>query len=131
MYEIQEDRIRRTAAETTARLAEERSRVEESIRASQREEHQVAACSREETRGFAAHESSSYQDHTELATKQNNDLLKRLNAANTKNMELDQQLQNYAQHMTMMQKSAAQQIYLCSSSKRFGCSTNSIACSPQ
>lgn len=45
-----------------------------------------------------------------MATKQNHDLLGRLNDANSKNEELEHLLQECAQHMALMQRSSAQRI---------------------
>lgn len=43
MYELQEDRIRRTATEAEALLAEKRARVNDTICGSLREEHRAVA----------------------------------------------------------------------------------------
>lgn len=56
MYELQEDRIRRSAAEAEALFAEERTRVEHASRESRREEHHAVERLWEEALGFVAHE---------------------------------------------------------------------------
>lgn len=89
MYERREDRTRRIAAETELLVYEERMKVENALRDPRYEEHHTVERVREETRGFAAHESNAYG----IAAKQNHDLFSSFNGANTKNAELEHILQ--------------------------------------
>lgn len=89
-------------------LSEGRARVEETIRASQREEHQTVASSCEEMCGSVAH-CSANRSHW-VAAKRNANIFGRLHIANENNAELEHRLQSYAQHTLLMQHSAAQHI---------------------
>lgn len=64
---------------------------------------------REETRGYANHESAAYRDHLQVAAQQHADLMNNLRPANEKNLELEQQLYNYTNYITLMQQRAADQ----------------------
>lgn len=86
MYELQEERIRRTAAEADTLLFEDRVRVENTLRDSRHEEHQTMERMRQEARSFVVHESNAFG----VATTQNHDLFSSLNDANTRNAELEQ-----------------------------------------
>lgn len=81
MFELQNNRITRAASDAETLLAEERARVREANHVSKREEHQALARLREQTRGFAAHDSSAYRDQVGMAARENNDLLDKFNAA--------------------------------------------------
>lgn len=87
-------------------LAEERMSVENTLRESRHEEHQAVERMREEARSFVSHESSGCG----MAARQNHPFLGSLDDANTKKTALEQILQEYAQHMALMQQRAAQHI---------------------
>lgn len=70
-------------------LADEGTRVEEAIRASQREEHQTVARLQEETHGFAPHETSADRHNIRMTEQQNTDMLGHLSAANKKAFQLE------------------------------------------
>lgn len=105
MYELQENHIRQTAAQAESLLAEERARFEEASCASQREGHQAGERLRRGGTWFRcapiSHWDSSETKHRPL---------RRSSTSDEKNAELEQRLQNYAQHVTLMQETAAQQI---------------------
>lgn len=87
MYELQEDRFRRTAAVAEVLLSEERASVENALRESRHEERHVVERMREEARSFVAHASTSFWW---MGARQNRDILGNLNDANTRNAELVQ-----------------------------------------
>lgn len=78
-------------------MAEERARVEATIHVSRRGELQSVTRLREETRGYANHESAEHRDHLEVAATQNADVMNQLQSANEKNAGSEQQLQDYTQ----------------------------------
>lgn len=107
MYELQEDRSRRTAVAAAAFLTQERNPVDEAIRASKHEERQAVA----------------------RAARQNADLPGHFNSASEKTRRRKEHgLHNYAQHMTMICSRAPPSRYRSSSSSGFRCNTNSLAC---
>lgn len=61
---------------------------------------------REEARSFVAHECNAYGS----AARQHNDLLGRLHEANARHAGLEQELQEYAHHLAIMQQCAMEQI---------------------
>lgn len=69
MHKFKQDCIRRAGAEAEALLAAERARIEETIRGSQREEHQTVAHVRKDRRNFLAHQGSPYRDHIGMAAR--------------------------------------------------------------